>query len=799
MEEQVLNGKKELASLSVKDLFFKYIRFLPLFIIVIALSLFVAYVYLRYATLIYASTGTLVVRDEKTSGGPSGDRFEQLLVSDGRKNIQNEIEYLKSRPLMERVVRGLNLNFSYFALGNIKELNIYNSSPFRVEAFQIADSNASFSLQIDFVTESSFRVNKSERVFAFGQVFQNSHGVFRMVRNPWGGIGSAYQVKWHPTIAVASSLQGSLVIAPKANTGILVLSMEATNPTLAADVINKLMEVYQQATIEDKNVATENTIEFIDDRLKVVQRELDSINYASLLFQQQHNIIEPEAQSTNYLSRIEDALRESSVQTMQLNNAEMIDDYLRNKQYSDQLVPSVLGIEDPTLTEMIGAYNKAQLERQRLLENAPPGNVAVKQLGEEIETVRKKILENLVTIKSAYRSAINQIQNRGASAQSAVKLLPEKIQRYADIKRAQSTKLLVYNTLMQKREESAIALASTISNTKVLQDAQPSATPIAPKRRNTQILAILIGIALPGIFIFVAEIMNDKVTTRNDIERITNATILGEVGHSYGKDALVVTHNNRKIVAEQFRILRSNLQYVLNHIQKPVILVTSSFSGEGKSFISTNMGAVMAVTGKRTIILEFDIRKPKVLSHLNMARRPGLTNYLLGKVRLEDLPVPVEGSDNLFVLPCGPVPPNPAELLLDKKLDDLFDYLRAEFDVVIMDTAPVGMVSDALTLSRFADCTLYIVRQGHTYKKQIGMVDEFYQAGKLPKINIILNDVKVRSGYGYYGNGRYGYGYGSGYFDDDDAPPPGMLGKWFGWLDMKKWNQRKKRKTSKAG
>ncbi|HWJ25076.1 MAG TPA: CpsD/CapB family tyrosine-protein kinase, partial [Flavisolibacter sp.] len=203
--------------------------------------------------------------------------------------------------------------------------------------------------------------------------------------------------------------------------------------------------------------------------------------------------------------------------------------------------------------------------------------------------------------------------------------------------------------------------------------------------------------------------------------------------------------------------------------------------------------------GKKTIILEFDIRKPKILSHLNISKKPGLTNYLLGKIKAEELPVPVPGYDKLFVLPCGPVPPNPAEILLESKLDDLFVYLKQNFDVVIMDTAPVGMVSDAMTLSKYVDATLYIVRQGHTFKKQISLIDEFHRMGKLPKISIILNDVKIRTGYGYYGYGRYGYGYGygSGYFQEDkDELPPSLLGRWFGWLDLKRFSKNSKKKTN---
>lgn len=248
------------------------------------------------------------------------------------------------------------------------------------------------------------------------------------------------------------------------------------------------------------------------------------------------------------------------------------------------------------------------------------------------------------------------------------------------------------------------------------------------------------------------------------------------------------------MVAEQFRIIRTNLQYVLNKIEKPVILVTSSFSGEGKSFVSTNMGAVMALTGKRTIILEFDIRKPKILAGLSIGKNPGISNFLVGKAELKDLILPVPSQENLFVLPCGPVPPNPAELLLDSKVTELFQWLRREFDVVIIDTAPVGMVSDAMTLGKFADCTLYLVRQGYTYKKQIGLIDDLYESKKLPAVSIVINDVKLKAGYGYYGYGRYGYGYGygnSGYYEEE-APKKSMLDKIAGWFSFKNLFRRKK-------
>jgi tyrosine-protein kinase Etk/Wzc len=257
---------------------------------------------------------------------------------------------------------------------------------------------------------------------------------------------------------------------------------------------------------------------------------------------------------------------------------------------------------------------------------------------------------------------------------------------------------------------------------------------------------------------------------------------------------LIVNKTSRKMVAEQFRIIRTNMQYILNKIEKPVILVTSSFSGEGKSFISTNMGAVIALTGKKSLVVEFDIRKPKILAGLNLGKKPGITNYLVGKAELKDLIVPVPGEENLFVLPCGPVPPNPAELLLDQRVAQLFEIVRRDFDAVIVDTAPVGMVSDALTLGKFADCTIYLVRQGHTYKKQVALIDDLYHSKKLPAVSIIINDVKLKAGYGYYGYGRYGYGYGyghSGYYEEE-VTRKSILDKITAWFGFKSLFRRRK-------
>jgi tyrosine-protein kinase Etk/Wzc len=795
MEDQLQMPQSEQSTgLNIKDLFYKYVRFLPLFLISIALSLLVAYVYLRYATLIYNASGSLVVQDEKGGGG-GNDKLDVLMESDTKKNIQNEIEYLQSRQMMSRVVRALDLNFTYLAKGNIKELNIYKSGPFLIEALDIFDSGG-FVLKINFSNAHNFNVDGSKQSFTFGQVFKNDHGVFRLVQNGKYLIskGDEYKLVWQPTGVVASGLVGNMTVAPKAGTGILILRMEATNAQLAADVINQLMVEYQKATIDDKNAETQNRLIFIDRELDTVAKQIDSISNVRLEFIKTHRAFDPEAQSSNLLSHIDDANKERTMQQTLLRKAYQVESDIMSRKSAP--VPSSLGLDDPTLNRLVEAYNTAQLERKMLLENAPNGNIAVKQKDEIIDQLQKNILKNLTSVKASYNLVIAQLQSNVGGAEAELGLMPELIRKLTEISRQLDGKLEIYKSLLVKREETAISLASTISDIKVLQDAVPNGRPVKPNRGNIQMLAALVGLIIPALFIFFLEVLNDKVSTRYDVERLTAAPIIGEVGHSYNDEALVVTSNNRGVVAEQFRIVRSNLQYVLNGMQRPIILVTSSFSGEGKSFISTNTGAVMALASNKTIILEFDIRKPKILSQLHMVRKPGLTNYLLGKAKLEDLPIPVAGHENLFVLACGPVPPNPSELLLDQRLNELFAYLRKEFDVVIIDTAPVGMVSDAMTLSKFADCTLYIVRQGHTFKKQIGLIDEFHREKKLPKISVIINDVKIRTGYGYYGYGRYGYGHGysSTYYEEETAPVHKIF-KWFGWLDKKNWKKKRKRTT----
>ncbi len=803
MEEPVNTSKSELGNLSFRDLFYKYVRFLPLFVLSVALSLFAAFVYLRYATPIYNVGGTMMIRSEQQNNS-GNDKFEELISNSKTSNIQNEIEVLKSRPLMQRVVDNLNLQFSYYGKGKIKTVNIYKQGPFLIDAVMIADSNRSFSLKLKFINDHQFYVNDEKRPFTFDQVFRNANGEFRLVHNPVAAVNSDYNIFWQPTIYAAGDYAGAIQVTPKIpGTGILSVSMRTANSQMGADIVNKLMEEYSNYSIEQKNKTSDQTLLFIDELLGTYKSKLDSVQRILLDYQQRNNLIDVSAQTMSYFGNISESDKTINEQILKQDVADMLNAYLRDKNNSFKkvIVPSSLGLEDKTLNDLVVQYNAVQLERQQFLDNnVPANNPYVRAAESKIETLRVSILENVKNINSSIGSAISSIRKKSEVSQTQLRTLPLKVKEQLEIQRQVDAFQNLYKILLEKRINTAISRAANVSNSDIIDRAYPSSTPIKPNKKAIQILAILLGLGLPAFIIFAAELLNDKVTTRFDIEKITAAPILGEIGHSYSDKVLVVNKTTRSMVAEQFRIIRSNLQYILNKQGESVILVTSSFSGEGKSYVTTNMGAVLALAGKKTIILEFDIRKPKILSGMDITKGPGITNYLVGKANLQDLIKPVPEQENLFVLGCGPIPPNPAELLLDQRVEDLFVWMRKNYEVILVDTAPVGMVSDAMTLSKFADTTLYLVRQGHTFKKQVALIDEFYKDNKLPKVSIIINDVKIKAGYGYYGYGRYGYGYGYGYgsYYEEETPPRNMLEKIIKGLDIRRLFGKPRRKRKKS-
>lgn len=771
----------EQSSINLKEVFYKYLQFSWLFILMLAITLFLSWLYLRYKKPVYSVTSTLLIRNDNPnrSGGGNGaqDMFSDLSLFQANTNKQNEILILSSRSMMERVVGTLNLQKTYEVEGNVKTTSIYNDEPFHLQTLTLVDSSATFSMQFHFTEDwSSFTLSENGQKILVGEDFDTPQGKFKVQltqsfyrRLPY----RTFTVTSMSPINAALRYSAGLEVKP-ANDQSNVLSLTYTheNSVLATAILNELMYQYNTAAIEDKNEMNRKILSFINDRLRLVEGQLDTVEGNLQAFRTKRDVINLEAQSEMYFGNASQLSTDIRKQEVQLQVVELLEDYLNNPSNRQSLVPSTLGIEDPTLNALTSAYNKLVVQRlSELQTGATVTNPVVLNLDKNIEDARLRMIQNLQNIKEVYRKSIASLKAQSGSIRSEISSIPERQRLNQERVRAQEIKQNLYLYLMQKREESEIAQASTISNSRIIDAAIPVATLVGPIPFRIYGIGFLVGFILPILIIYIKDLLNDKVTTRQDITKMTNAPLLAEIGHSEDEKVLLFPGNARGIVAEQLRILRSNLHFVLGEkYQNSTIMVTSSFSGEGKSFVSTNLGATLAISGKRTVILEFDLRKPKILYGLNLPKGHGLTNYLIGSASFEEIVQQVPAVDNLFVIPCGPVPPNPSEILLTPKIADLFRWLKENYDAVVIDTAPVGLVSDAFTLGQYADSVIYVVRQRYTYKKQISFIDDLYREKKLPRLGLLVNDVIAQGTRGYYGYGSgygygYGYSYGYGYFE----------------------------------
>ncbi|HEV3251334.1 MAG TPA: hypothetical protein VGZ71_10310, partial [Puia sp.] len=449
---------------------------------------------------------------------------------------------------------------------------------------------------------------------------------------------------------------------------ILSLSYKTENVELGKDLLNILMSVYDSLNIEDKNRIADNSLRFIDARLDTLKNELNNLEGGVKSFTVTNDAYDIGEQSNMYMSGIEKNQERISDLDTKINVLDWLLVYISAPENQHKLVPTVLGIEERVLADYVAEFNRVQLEREANLRTTTENNPLIRSMDASLEKVRSNAIQALKNVKQSYLIVKNNLNQQGSVMQSQLRSMPDKSMKLVNIQRRQKILEDLYSFLLQKKLETSISSASTISNSKVIEPALASTRPIIPDTGKIYTIYLLTGIFIPVGIIAGRELLRDKVSSRMDVEKRTRAPILAEIGHSEEDTTLVVTRNSRRFIAEQFRILRSNLKYMTIKKDNPIILVTSSFSSEGKSFISTNVAAVVALSGKKTVLMEFDIRKPKVLEGLGMKRKMGITNYIIGRAKLDDIIMQVPGFDDLYVIACGPIPPNPAELLLDNKL-----------------------------------------------------------------------------------------------------------------------------------
>lgn len=761
----------EKAKFSLREVIVKYLSYLPLFILSLVIFLGSALLYIRYKVPIYRANVQMMVNSG--SNQAQQDLINQAVSGVRSINLENEMQLIRSKKLLERVVKEGGFNVYYAKEGNIKTYDAYTASPIELIPLQILDSNRVFSIRFESMDNNGGKIETSKGLLSYkwNDSITINRFSFRIVKKDAfiATTKDPFIVKWLPVSVAAAQLQGAISVSMlSSKTSILILSIVGENRRKGEDILNTLVQEIIKNDVEQKKEASVATINFIDGRLNMVGKDLADLEGAVRDFKKDGRFFDVQGEYTYYQGRLTKSEDVIDGLNLEVSTIDIIADYVKNNKSfnKSKVIPSTFEIADATFGNLINQYNQLLIKYENTLNVTYKENNTVKEIEEQIQQIKASILEAAASLKNVKKEKLKTFEDRFSSALGNLSVLPEKEKFYQDISRQKQIKEKLYLYLLQKREETAISSISTKSNYQEMDKAGSSSIPVEPKGSQIKVFALILGLLFPIAFIYLVDVLNDKITTRNDISIRTDIPIAGEISHVDNSDALVV-ENSRNIVAEQFRILRSNLQFILPKLENSntasTFLVTSTISGEGKSFVSLNLAAVLSLTHKKVALLEFDLRKLKgiKIKGIEDNNDRGITNFLIGQTDdASTIYKVLPNHPNMHIYNTGPIPPNPAELIIGNRMEQLFNYLKLNYDYIVVDSAPVGLVSDSFALTKYADATMYIVRQRYTFKKQMDFINELKKDGKLYNMAIVVNDVNLTGRYGYYG---YGYGYGYGY------------------------------------
>ncbi|MFT4031279.1 MAG: polysaccharide biosynthesis tyrosine autokinase [Siphonobacter sp.] len=743
---------------NIRVLLFRYLRNWPWFVLSLVLALAAAFVYLKYQQPIYKTQASLLIKDEK-KGVDTGDLMKQLDLFGQQKLVDNEIEILKSYTLMDKTIKDLNLDVQYFNDTQFGLRERYGDLPFRLIVEQAKPDLYKEKLKVSFPDAKTVRIN--EQNLPINQSVDTPYGRLRVFS------AKSIPATTEPIVVLVSPLvqtvenylkKLSTETSSKQST-VILLSLEDAVPAKGEAILNHLITEYNAAAIEDKNKTAANTLKFLDERLGLVQDELKGVEQNVAQYKTSQGITDLSAQAQAFLQSVQQNDAQLNQVDIQLGAIKDVEKYVHSRSSERTGAPSTAGLSDPVMLGLITKISDLELEREKLIRTTSEQNPMVQTIESQIKSMKSNLRENIQTTKDVLSTSRQQLVANNRKMEGVIRTLPQKEKSLLDISRQQAIKNDLYTFLLQKREETAVSYASTIADSRTVDAARSSSEPVKPVTKMIFALFGLIGLVIPVGAMTAKDAMNNRVIRRTDVEEVTQIPIVGEVVKSRDADRLIMSPQKRSVIAEQIRTIRTNLQFLRSteHGSSQVLLFTSSISGEGKSFVSLNLGASLALVDRPTVILEMDLRKPKLREALGMANGSGITNYLIGEANLDEVLHPIPGYENYFLVPSGPLPPNPSELLSSSRLEQLFRELRERFTYILVDSPPIGLVTDAQLIAPFADTTMYMVRHDVTPKNYLKMVDTLYKEQRFQKLNIILNG--VGEGESYY----YSYGYGDYY------------------------------------
>jgi tyrosine-protein kinase Etk/Wzc len=748
----------EVKDINVGDSIKKYLYHWPLFASAIILCLACAFLYIEYAKRVYDVKAQLLFKNEDNSDGHRESALEELDIVPSNKVVENEMEILKSRILMTNVVNELRLWIAYKKIGFLKTQDLYTHKPVQLTLIKSYGEIGGEKINIRIKDDRKFVLLKDTKQseLLFPSILKTKSGVWKLdkTKNLKHFIGETINISINNNDSVAASILTNFhteVISKQAT--VVEMSLRETIPERGRDILNRLIEVYNLAAVQDKNRVTESTLKFIDERLAAVTSELNNVEKEVERFKSSKGLTDISSQSKFYLENVttnDSKLNEVNVEIQVL---EGIEKYINSP--ATGRPPATVGITDPALVTLINQLIGLEFQRERLLANTPEGNPMFDPINRQLASTRQSIKDIIQGIKSSLISTRKQLQTYDSRFVSSIKDLPGQERQYLVMQRQHGIKEELYIYLLKKREEAALSYASTLSNSRIVESAFYG-SPISPNIPLTYALALLFGLVLPASFIYGREVLNNKV--RKEVSSTTSVPLLGELVYQEGPNVIVMHERNCRIIAEQFRSLRTNLKFLNgNGENSRVIMLTSGMSGEGKSFITCNLGAALSASGRKTIILELDMRKPTISKYFHQNGAPGLSNFLNGTADKEEIVQSVEGYPNLFIISAGELPSNPSEILEEPRINQLIEWLRLNYDEILIDTPPVQLVTDGMIISKHCDIHLYVIRQGVTYKSHLEYLKQLYQDKKLDNLHVIFNGVDMKGRHSYNRNVDYAY------------------------------------------
>lgn len=783
-------------TVDVKELLFKYLAFVHWVVLGVVVALVIAFFYLRYAQESYQASNVIKILDNNNSGFkmPSD---AMSFFSRSKVNLENETEVLQSSLLMERVVADLDLQNTYYTLGKIKETEVGPTAPFYIQwhGSETVVDKIRATIEVELTSKGYYLSGQSD-LKLYGKPYSYKNTSFTLVLKPTVTlpIDGNYKIRKVKKEVAVQAVKSLVTVTPVGKQSeLLRLTVTANNAQKAADIANKLAEVFDQDGIRDRQLVHKKTIDFVNERFGFLFRELDSIENNKANYKQGQRIADFAADAGALLATKSGTNMELNQAKTQMVLSEILIETL-SKAPQEELLPANIGLEQVEVAALIDKYNDLILKQQKLLKSVGENDPSVLALRSAQVDLKNNIKASLSTYKKVLQSKVSAVSQISASQTNQYAALPFQEKAIRSIERQQEIKETLYIILLQKREEAAVNLAITNPSIKMVDYAKASDEPVSPKRAIVYLAALLFGVGLPLGLLYLYFLLDTKIHNKNDVTAVVkDIPVIAEIPH-IAEASKLVKYLDRSILSEAFRMLRTNLNFLLKEKQQSqVIFTTSTIKGEGKTFVSMNLAVTLSALGKRVVLVGADLRNPQLHKMLQISKhQKGVTNYLHDTVTTVDDIIQNGAQYNLKcdLIFSGAIPPNPAELLSNGRFELLLEELKKVYDIVVVDTAPTLLVTDTSLIATLSDVIIFVVRANHTEKNLLHFINELKAHGKIKNAGIVLNNVGEQKGYGYkYGYSysyKYNYGYGYGYNADAHKKHRSLFSRMKSWLRIMK-------------